>query len=321
MFDRKKHINLRHFCNHPPSEVRWGVCDSSFGPVCVLLLLFECSENNSLPLTESMFNKDTPPAPPSFRLCVCGSSNMGPARPGSSYHPSETPGCCGTNTEATLTPTPAKTKNTLCKMNSVMPFDNNPQTDWDRRTRTCKSRLDSTSGPLGFQYGQHNLKMLERPRCSVPETGLDLDAAPNASSHFLVMFQIWFKTLIRPTLFSGNNLPFHTCMGTCHLKVTRWSQRFPRSPQRQMCWPTAFKAECVWLDHFTTLLSCCTNMDASWSLSSQPIISTLQNKPLPISLAANRQQKQACIVLTFFCKENLKKLAISVWWGGLPTVK
>lgn len=60
--------------------------------------------------------------------------------------------------ETMLTPTLAETKNTLCEMNSVMPFDNKPQTDGERRTWTYRSRLDSTSGPLGFLYGQHNLK-------------------------------------------------------------------------------------------------------------------------------------------------------------------
>lgn len=115
-------------------------------------------------------NKETPTPPPELPpLCYsvrkhgfCSSHKplLTPA-----HHPSESPGCCGRNTETTLTPT--KTKNTLCKMNSVMPFDNNPQTAWERRTPTSESRLDSRSCPLGFLYGQHNLKtylVLKGPR-------------------------------------------------------------------------------------------------------------------------------------------------------------
>lgn len=106
-------------------------------------------------------NKETPTVPPEFPslsytvqkhgFCSSHKPLLTPA-----HHPSELPGCCGRNTETMLTPT--TTKNTLCKMNSVMPFDNNPQTAWERRTPTYESRLDSRSCPLGFLYGQHNLK-------------------------------------------------------------------------------------------------------------------------------------------------------------------
>lgn len=196
-----------------------GVCTTAAALLCVRIITLmqwnqacchlQCRERLPYLLLRCV-NKQTPTVPLSLHLCVSVCRNTGPAPLKAlltpAYHPSESPGCCGRNTETMLTPTLAQTKNTLWKMNSVMPFDNNPQTDWERRTRTYTSRLDSTSRPLGFQYGQHNLKtlhVLKRPRFMRAETDRFgtftlhqmLCLSPNADSMTLstrIRFKIWW---------------------------------------------------------------------------------------------------------------------------------
>lgn len=66
------------------------------------------------------------------------------------YHPSESPGCCGRNAETMLTPTLAKTKNTLCETNGVMPFDNHPpdgRREEDLDIQEQIGQWDWSSGP------------------------------------------------------------------------------------------------------------------------------------------------------------------------------